>query len=256
MRTLLLALALIFFFLQEGFSQTNEMRTLTELINKQEPGWDLVKGWIKEAENKVEILPREVQRAEKELVLSQVTTRSPMGAIVYETGGILIDNGWIRILGSGSEKLNRGLIEWNLNKSFSKLGEQPSFLLIADDVIGGFFAINAGEFGKEGIGKVFYLSPDNLQWESLKIGYSDFLSFCFSGNINGFYEGLRWRNWQKDVKELYGNKGFHFYPYLFSEEGKDINKVIRKAVPIQELWNLYAEKIKNVTYSKSQITLR
>jgi len=37
------------------------------------------------------------------LVAVQVTTRSPMGAIIYETGGILVDHGWIRILGSGCE---------------------------------------------------------------------------------------------------------------------------------------------------------
>lgn len=226
----------------EGFSQTRKMQTLSELINKQEPGWNLVKNWMKEAKNKIEVLPKDRIRAEKELFHSQVTSRSPMGAIIYETGGILIDNGWIRVLGSGSEKLNRGLMEWNLNKSFQKLGEQPSFLLIADDAIGGFYALNAGEFGQEDLGKVFYLSPDNLKWESLKLGYSEFINFCFSGDLNGFYEGLRWTNWEKDIKGLNGNKAYHFFPYLFTAEGKDINKVSRKPVPLPELWSLYSQK--------------
>ena len=35
----------------------------------------------------------------------QMPTSSPMGAVIYETGGILIHYGWLRILGSGSFKL-------------------------------------------------------------------------------------------------------------------------------------------------------
>ncbi len=85
------------------------MKPLTELINKEEFGWKLVSKWIKEATNKVEILPKEQKSSELALYNTQVTTRSPMGAIIYETGGVLIDNGWIRILGSGSTKLNRSL---------------------------------------------------------------------------------------------------------------------------------------------------
>ena len=34
----------------------------------------------------------------------------------------------------------------NHSKEF---GETPTFLLIADDAIGGFFAINGGQFGKD-----------------------------------------------------------------------------------------------------------
>ena len=89
------------------------MKTLKELINTEEPGWDLVQEWLQEATNPYEILPRDIKRAEEELVRAQVTTRSPMGAIIYETGGILIDGGWIRILGSGCERLQRGIMEWN-----------------------------------------------------------------------------------------------------------------------------------------------
>ena len=78
------------------------MKILKELINLDEPGWELVTEWLNEAENEFEILPKQEKRAEKELLNAQVTTRSPMGAVIYETGGILIDNGWLRILGSGS----------------------------------------------------------------------------------------------------------------------------------------------------------
>ena len=54
------------------------MKTLEELINTEEPGWDLVQEWLQEATNPYEILPRDIKRAEEELVRAQVTTRSPM----------------------------------------------------------------------------------------------------------------------------------------------------------------------------------
>ena len=56
--------------------------------------------WVAEATNPVEVLPPpEGAIREKALVDSQVTTRSSMGAIIYETGGILVDHGWLRFLG-------------------------------------------------------------------------------------------------------------------------------------------------------------
>jgi hypothetical protein len=62
------------------------------------------------------------------------------------------------------------------------------------------------------------------------------LLFCFNSDLDKFYEGLRWKNWKEDVLNLDGNKAFDFYPYLWSKEGKDVNQVSRKAVPIEELF--------------------
>ncbi|WP_205501553.1 DUF2625 domain-containing protein [Rufibacter psychrotolerans] len=235
----LLCYALLFISLQ-GFAQTLPKRTLKELVTVKEPGWDLVSAWVKRAKNKVEVLPKTQASAEAALLQAQVTTRSPMGAVIYETGGILVDDGWIRILGSGSSRLPRSLMAWNKGKSYLQEGTQPSFLLIADDVLGGFFAINAGAISETQIGKIFYLSPDTLQWEPTELGYSEFLQFCFSANLAGFYAGMRWKGWEADVKKLAGDRGIHCYPYLWTSEGKDINKVSRKDVPIEELWLLYS----------------
>lgn len=217
-------------------TQTDRMRKLEQLINTEEPGWDLVMEWKAKATNKIEILPRDSLRADSALHALQVTTRSPMGAITYETGGIMIDDGWIRILGSGSERLSRSIMSWNKGKSFEKQGEQPSFVLIADDAVGGFFAINGGGISKDDMGSVFYFAAESMEWQSLELGYSDFVNFCFSGKLNMFYEGLRWKKWRKDVKELHGDQAFTFYPYLSTVEGRNINKVSRDAVPIEELW--------------------
>ncbi|MCA0398412.1 MAG: DUF2625 domain-containing protein [Bacteroidetes bacterium] len=213
------------------------MRSLDELINQEEPGWAFVQQWIDAAKNRVEILPVDAASANDALYKTQVTTRSPMGAIVYMTGGLLIDNGWIRILGSGNAKLTRTLPDWNKGKSFTAFGQVAPFLLIADDAMGGYFILNGGGLGKD-LGKVYYFSPDNLEYEPLDLTYSEFLAFCFDNNLDEFYKGYRWTNWKEDVGKLSGDETFNFYPTLWSREGKDINKVSRKTIPIEEQYQL------------------
>ena len=109
----------------------------------------------------------------------------------------------------------------------------PAYLLIADDAVGGFFAVNGDAFGKDK-GNVYYLSPDRLVWEPLWLTYTDFLYFCFNNNLNNFYQNLRWQNWKKQVAKLDGNKMYTFYPFLWSKEGKDINKNVRNKIPVEE----------------------
>lgn len=230
------------------FGQT-KMRTLNELINKEEPAWTLVKEWIDSAKNKVEVLPIDTSKAKDALYKTQVTTRSPMGAIVYMTGGLLVDNGWIRILGSGNEKLKRILPDWNKGKTFKEFGQAPAFLLIADDAMGGFFLLNGGGLGKD-LGKVYYFSPDNLEFEPLDLTYSAFLNFCFNNNLDEFYKGHRWTNWKEEVTKLNGDSVYTFYPFLWSKEGKDINKVTRSVVPIEEQYGLNLDFRKQLRLDK------
>lgn len=216
------------------------MKGLDELINVDEPAFKLIQEWLKEAINHYEILPKIQHRAEKELIHLQITTRSPMGAIVYETGGILIDYGWLRILGSGSDKLDRGIYAWNLNKTILD-NQRPSFLLIADDVLGGFFAINGGALGED-IGNIYYFPPDTLEWESLEVNYSQFLYWALTGNLSLFYNQFRWNKWKDDVMKISGNHSYSFIPFLWSKEGKDIEKVSRREVPIEDIYSLVLEK--------------
>ncbi|MDR2951296.1 MAG: DUF2625 domain-containing protein [Prevotella sp.] len=221
------------------------MRTLQELVNTDEPGWPIIKEWIDLAKNKVEILPCESQRAENALINTQVTTRSLMGAIIYNTGGLLIDNGWIRILGSGSHRMKRTLPDWNIGKTFSEFGEPAPYLLVADDAIGGFYAINGGFFGQD-MGDMYYFAPDMLKWIPMEIGYSQFLLFCFETNMNDFYAGLRWNNWQKDIENLHPDYTYSFYPFLWTKEGVDINKVHKEVIPAEEAYNFNMDSMSTV----------
>jgi hypothetical protein len=226
------------------------MKPVEQLINEAEPAWPLVDEWIKAAKNKVDVLPADLAKATEALYQIQVTTRSPMGSIIYSTGGLLIDNGWIRILGSGSSRLNRSLPVWNKGRSLKEFGERAPFLLIADDAIGGFYLLNGGQLGKDP-GKVYYFSPDNLEYEPLDMSYTEFLIFCFNGDLNKFYEGRRWSTWSEDVSRLNGDKVFNFYPFLWSKEGKDINKNTRKEIPIAEQYAFNLEMRSQLKSGKS-----
>lgn len=210
-----------------------KLRTVEELINKEEPAWPFVQEWISSATNKVEVLPCTPEKGSTALYKTQVTTRSPMGAIIYGTGGIFIDHGWIRILGAGCPRMDRSLPDHNIAYGLITDGQAPSYLLIADDVLGGRFALNGGGLGKD-LGKVYYYAPDTHQYEPLELTYTDFLNFCFNGDLNDFYKNFRWKDWQKDVSQLNGNQVYTFYPFLGTKEAEDINSVSRKAIPIYQ----------------------
>lgn len=58
--------------------------------------------------------------------------------------------------------------------------------------------------------------------------------FCFTGDLNKFYTGIRWSSWQKDIHTLKADEVFHIMPPLWSKEGKDVDKSLKKGVPAEE----------------------
>ncbi|WZB72845.1 DUF2625 family protein [Achromobacter xylosoxidans] len=88
------------------------MKPLQALINHEESALPLVQSWVAEARTSCEILPPS-ERSGDVLHRLQVTTRSPMGAVAHGTGGLLIDGGWLRVLGSGHPRLTRDIASWN-----------------------------------------------------------------------------------------------------------------------------------------------
>jgi hypothetical protein len=213
------------------------MRPLEQLIETREPAWPIVQEWIAEARNRVEVLPpREPDRGDA-LVALQITTRSAMGAVIYESGGLLVDDGWLRILGSGNPKLPRSLPHWNQGRNQAAPGGLPPFLLVADDVVGGFFAINGGHFGEDR-GNIYYFAPDTLEWESLERGYSDFLTWCFEGDLEEFYADYRWPSWRDEVRTLAGDRAYSIYPFPCTD-GPPYSQRSRRPVPLDELFRLH-----------------
>ncbi len=88
------------------------MREMNQLVNTEDSAWPIIQNWLKDATNHTELLPVNKDLAETALYQLQVTTKSPMGALVYGSGGLLIDNGWLRIAGSGHPRLPRDPVSW------------------------------------------------------------------------------------------------------------------------------------------------
>jgi hypothetical protein len=212
---------------------TMQRRSLKELINTEDPGWPLVQEWLADARNQVEILDGDRAQGEEVLLHLQVTTRSPLGAIALETGGILIDHGWLRFLGSGNARMHGNLQSWN-SGDLLKGG-----LVIAHDALGGFFALNGGAFpGKPGT--AFYFAPDTLSWEQTNKSYSELLVWALSGDLEMFYGNLRWPGWENDLATLTGDQGMSIYPFLFAQGGP-VAERSRRPVPMSELARLHLD---------------
>jgi hypothetical protein len=241
-------IVLVVFINLTAIGQNNELKTIDELIDSKEPAWEFVSKWIEQATNQIEVLTKDEKRAKTALLQTQVTTRSPMGAIIYETGGILVDHGWLRILGSGNIKLDRTLPYWNKGRTFNNYGDRASLLLIADDIVGGFFAINGGALGKD-LGMIYYFAPDTLKWEPMDFGYSDFIWWAFTGDLDDYYFNVRWEKWKDEISSLNGNQGISFYPFLWTKH-ENVNDLSRKAVPISEIWAIQQDLVKQLNERK------
>jgi hypothetical protein len=213
------------------------MKALAELTSVADPALPLIRDWIKTAKCPVEILPCSEKDGEDALVRTQVTIRSPMGAICHGTGGIVVDDGWLRILGAGHPRLPRSLPSWNDGRVPTDLQGRPTFLLVGDDAIGGFFAVNGGGIDGVDVAKVAYLAPDTLQWEDTRLSYADFLVWSWSGRLDVFYDGRRWNGWREECRTLAGDRAFSFYPFLWAK-GPPIGERDRAPVPIAEMYSL------------------
>ncbi|WBG92737.1 DUF2625 domain-containing protein [Pantoea piersonii] len=79
-----------------------------------------------------------------------------------------------------------------------------------------FFALNGGEFGKDR-GGVYYLASDTLEWESLETDYSGFLHRALCGDLDRFYQSVRWTGWREETSSINGEAVYSFYSFLWTE---------------------------------------
>lgn len=208
-------------------------RAYAELLSDDPAYPDLAKAALA-APNGAVVLPiatDEQRRACLEAL--QMTTHSTLGALAHETGGVLVDHGFLRMLGSGCPRLSRQLIAWNAELGVSL----DAFIVIADDAVGGVFAIDAGTLGAPR--HVHYFAPDTLEWEDTGLGHSDWVSWAFEGDLTAFYESMRWPGWEKEIAELGGDQSLSVVPPMWTEgDKKSIAKRDRRAVPAKEQYLL------------------
>ncbi|UVM52717.1 MULTISPECIES: DUF2625 domain-containing protein [unclassified Pseudomonas] len=218
------------------------MKSLEDLIDSRDPALPLIEKMLVEATLNYQLLPPSTENGR---VLSglQVTTRSTLGAIAYGTGGLLIDHGWLRVLGSGHPQLPRNLVDWND-------GRADAYLLVADDAAGGFFSINGGGLGDD-VGAMYYWAPDTLRWEQLDIGYTDFLGWALSDRLAIFYDGLRWDGWRSDLQALKADQCFSFFPFLWTQEGS-IEESRRTMIDVGEQFEMNVELARKLDNGSAQ----
>jgi Protein of unknown function DUF2625 len=214
-------------------------RTLQDLIDQSDSMWPIIEQWVASASHTVEVLPVDRDTAEVTLLALQVTTRSPLGALAYSTGGVLIDSGWLRLLGASSERMRLSVLNWNGLRE-PRVPDLPAgAFVVAHDVTGGFFATNLGAFGP-GARSVHYFAPDRLRWEDLGMSHAELVHWAITGDLNTFYETWRWPRWEAEIAGLSGDEGISFWPMLWSA-GEPVAVRSRKAVPLVELWSMQRE---------------
>jgi hypothetical protein len=206
-----------------------------ELISN-DPAMPLIRSWIDGNPRRIEILPCQPDHGEVSLVALQVTTRSPLGAIAHATGGIFIDDGWVRVLGAGSARLARTIAGWNGLPCDPGDAYLPGAMFVADDVIGGMFAVDVGALGGPR-GNVSYFAPATLAWQDTGFGYTDWLHWLFTGDLETFYEGSRWDGWRSEVASLVGTHAYSIQPPPWIA-GPVIGERDRRAIPMRELRDL------------------
>jgi hypothetical protein len=206
------------------------MRPISELINEAESAWSMVQETAAKVPGRCIIHPPSPAAAD-ELHRTQVTTRSPMGAIVYHSGGIAVEDGWLRILGSGSPAIPRSLPGWNEGRSHG-------FYLVADDVAGGFFAINGGGLMGEK-GEICYFSPRTLKWAPLGANYTQFLTWACT-DFGSFYDDLRHPQWREALAKLGPDRCFFFYPPLWAKECS-LETCYKGDIPVTEAYSFQTD---------------
>jgi hypothetical protein len=214
-------------------------RGLDELIVRENPGWPIVEGWIGESKRPVEVLPADRARAKRALLALQVTSRSILGALALGCAGVLVDHGWLRLLGCGSDRMTGSLLSWNGLDGPAPESALQGALLVAHDAVGGFFAIN-GDAAPDRRGMVSYFAPDSLTWENLGVGHADFVNWALTGDLDNFYETVRWAGWEDEVRKLSPDRGFSIDPCLWAK-GPPLEERSRRDVPMEELWGLNNE---------------
>jgi hypothetical protein len=126
---------------------------------------------MSQAGARVRVLPVEPHRGEPVARALGVSERSSLWAMATNVGALMIDDGWVRVLGGGVSGQHADLAEWNGLSDGPTFQKSVGFFVVGYDVMGGVFALDGGALG-DGRGQVFYFAPDSLAWEPMEMGYT------------------------------------------------------------------------------------
>ncbi|MEW2490337.1 DUF2625 family protein [Streptomyces sp. NPDC048411] len=223
------------------------VRPLAELTRVDDPAWPVLQELFRSSPSRPEVLSADADRSLAGLEQLQVTTRSFLGSMVVNCGGLLLDGGWLRVFGGVGSRRMPGLAEVNgFPPAVDPAWRPAGGLVVAHDILGGVFVLNgsdAAELGRPGEpGQMIYFAPDTMEWEPLEAGYAAWLEWLLSGALDQFYEGLRWPGWREEITGLPSTVGIAVFPFLWSAEAQnDLAATHRKPVPMSELLGLRTE---------------
>ncbi|WFE54747.1 DUF2625 family protein [Micromonospora sp. WMMD1155] len=203
----------------------------------EQSAWAEVSALVAAAPYPVEVLPADPQQAAACLAALEITTRSWLGAVVANSGGLVIDHGWLRVLGGGHD---------GLPDVAAEIVPGAGRLVVAFDVMGGQFAWLQAEPAARPT--VHYFGPEDLAWQNLELGYGDWLEAMLTGALTGFYEGLRWPGWEAEVANVALDQGISALPTPWTREGKDLSAVSRKLIPLAELVSVHQDAARQLGF--------
>lgn len=221
---------------------TDRNRSLAELLAVSEPAWPALERALRGASNAVELLPGGEKAGEEAMLRLQLFADTALGAMVRYSGGLLVDAGWLRVLGSGHPRLEGTVLSWNGLDHPSRFAGLSGALIVGYDVLGGLFAVNAGGLpGRPGA--VSYLSPDVLDWQELSATYSAWLAWVAEGDLAGFYNAVRWSDWEDDVEPLTGDLGLHRDPPPWTIAGQRAERPVTTIMTMGELITAHVRRV-------------
>jgi hypothetical protein len=192
--------------------------------------WSEISALVAAAPYPVEVLPADPEQAAACLAVLEITTGSWLGAVVANSGGLVIDHGWLRVLGGGHD---------GLPDTAAEMVPGAGRLVVAFDVMGGQFAWLPAQPGARPT--VHYFGPEDLAWQDLELGYGNWLEAMLAGALIGFYEGLRWPGWEAEVASIALDQGISAWPPPWTKEGKDLSAVSRKPIRLVELVSVHQD---------------
>lgn len=213
------------------------MRALNELTDVADPAWPGLRAEL--TLGPVTVFPGDPAQGQACLHRLQVTAASALGAMVLHSGGLAVDGGWVRVFGGAAVPGGPASLA-QVNRMFDPDWRPDAGLIVGHDVLGGVFALNGADpaaFGRPGApGQMLFFPPDTLEWETLDLGHSAWLSWLASGRIGDFYGGLRWPGWEAEIRALAPSQGIAVYPFLWSEQAHaNLAATTRRPVPMSEL---------------------
>ena len=134
---------------------------------------------------------------------------------------------WLRIADLVTPVATRSSVGHNALNS-QAYGLYPSLTMSQ----GEFLLLMVAILGK--IPAAFIICADTLNWESLEVDYSEFLQWALSGDLDTFYENVRWQQWREDVQNYRQRKPSRStLSYGYKAKKQEQEKLFR-----HELWEM------------------